>query len=217
MRVRATPTNRRTRPSPSRFETHFNLSSHFDWVAALDRRLIMKLRPRHGLTELHAGFELRDFPLGVDDDLATNRSAGRLPQGGSLNRRTLNQKSALFIRRNGDFGDRLLPDRGGFLRFRGNGVTVRGSHRPYPRDQEYRPGGIPFHSRSQKRRIPIDSIKGQAAPGHPDNTLAARLERIAVLALVGISNLVNAFCAWTPSATYSVPWTTSTAVRKNRR
>jgi hypothetical protein len=37
----------------------------------------------------------------------------------------------------------------------------------------------------------ICHIKGQPGPSHSDHTLAARLERIAVLALVGIANFVN--------------------------
>ena len=86
--------------SLSRFEAHFNLGSHFDGVAALDRWRITKLRPLHSLTELHAGFELSDFPFRVDDDFAANRPPRGLPQGCGLNGRTLNQKSALFIRSN---------------------------------------------------------------------------------------------------------------------
>src|ERR1017187_2776868 len=89
-----------SRLSLSRFEARFNLGSHFDGVAALDRWLITKLRPLHSLTELHAGFELSDFPFRVDDDFAANCPPRGLPQGCGLNGRTLNQKSALFIRSN---------------------------------------------------------------------------------------------------------------------
>src|ERR1035438_8080774 len=89
-----------SRLSLSRFEAHCNLGSHCDGVPALDRWLITKLRPLHSLTELHAGCELSDFPFRVDDDFAANRPPRGLPQGRGLNGRTLNQKSALFIRSN---------------------------------------------------------------------------------------------------------------------
>ena len=58
--------------------------------------------------------------------LQLNRSPLGLPKGCGLNGRTLNQKSALFIRRNRDFGDVLLLGRGVFLRFRGSGAALRG-------------------------------------------------------------------------------------------
>src|ERR1017187_7273648 len=94
-----------SRLSLSRFEAHFNLGAHFDGVAALDRRLITKLRPRHSLTELRAGFELGDFPFRVDDHFATDRSPRGLPKGCRLNGGALNQKGGLFVSRNGDIGD----------------------------------------------------------------------------------------------------------------
>ena len=58
------------RSSLPRFEAHFNFGFHFDAMAALDWGLVAKLRPRHSLTKLRAGFELRDFSFRVDDDLA---------------------------------------------------------------------------------------------------------------------------------------------------
>ena len=45
----------------SRLEANLNLGSHFDGVAALNRRLITELRPRNGFTELHPGFERSYF------------------------------------------------------------------------------------------------------------------------------------------------------------
>ena len=111
--------------SLARFEAHFNLGSHLDGVAALDRGLETKLRPLHSLTELRAGFERRDFPFRVDDDFATNRSPRGLPKGCGLNGRTLNQRSLLFIRSNRDFGDIRIVGRGLFLRVRGSGCSPR--------------------------------------------------------------------------------------------
>ena len=105
-----------SRLSLSRFEAHFNFGAHFDGVAALDWGLITELRPRHTLTELRAGFEVGDLPLLVDNDFAANRSPLGLPKGCGLNGRSLTQKSALFIRRNRDFGDVLVLRRGVFLR-----------------------------------------------------------------------------------------------------
>src|ERR1035437_348187 len=180
-----------SRLSLSRFEAHFNLGSHFDGVAALDRGLITKLRPLHSLTELRGAFQIGDLPFRVDDHFATNRSPLGLPKGCGLNGRTRNQKSALFIRRNSDFGDVLLLHRGVFLRLRGSGAAVRSCNGPYPRNQEYGPGGMPFHRGAQNGGLRVDGIEGQAGPGHGDDTLAACLERVGVLALIGIPNVVN--------------------------
>ena len=114
------------------------------------------------------------------------------------------QKSALFIRRNRDFGDVLLLDRSVFF-----SRDVTG----YPRNQEYGLAEYLFTLRA-KPRLRSDCIKGQVAPGHRDDTLAACLERIAVFALVGIANLLDGLLSLTPSTIYSSPWTISAAVRK---
>jgi len=65
----------------SRFEAHFHFRFHIDGVAAPDGGLITKIRPRHSLTELRAGFEFRNFPFLVDDEFATSRPPRGLPEG----------------------------------------------------------------------------------------------------------------------------------------
>ena len=109
----------------ARFEAHFNFGAHFDGVAVLDRGLVTELSPIHGLTELRAGFERRDFSVRADDDLALNGSSGGLPKGCGLNGGALNQECTLGLRSNIDFGDVLLVDSGVLLCFRA-GFVFRG-------------------------------------------------------------------------------------------
>ena len=88
--------------------------------------LITELRPRHGLAELRAAVELRNLAFFVDDDFAAGRSARGFPKGRGQDGGTLDQESALFVRRNGDFRRFLVRGLGIFLLFRGIGGAGTG-------------------------------------------------------------------------------------------
>jgi len=69
--------------------------------------------------------------------------------------------------------------------------AVLGSDRFQPPDQEYRPGGIPFHRGAQNRGVTAGHIEGKAGPSHVHDTFTACWKRITVLALSGSPHLVN--------------------------
>ena len=218
------PASKCSAPSPadtrlllSRFEAHFNLGFHFDGVAALDRGLITKLRPRHTLTELRAGFEFRDLPFRVDDDFATEPFPPRAPKGARVERSGPQSEERV-----------VYPPR----------RRLRGRPSPRPRRLSSVPRRAALRRRAGRSRVTRNTglagyrftlahksetsasiaSKGQAAPGHPDNTLAACLERIAVLALVGIANLVNGLLRIDALGNILASrGSTSTAVLRNRR
>src|ERR1700693_1629574 len=154
----------------SRVEAHFHLGIHSDRVAALGRGLITELRPRHRLAELRAAVELRDLAFLVDDAFAASRSARGFPKGRDQHRGALDQESALFVRRNGDFRRVLLLGSGVLRLFRRIGGAGSGLD---PGHQEYGPGGIAFPLGSQSRDGPLRHIKGKSGPGHPHDTVAA--------------------------------------------
>src|SRR5258708_7165630 len=142
----------------SRLEANLNLGSHFDGVAAPNRRLITELRPRNGFTELHPGFKRSNFSFRAYDHFAANRCARGLPKGRGLHSRTFHQERALFVPGNRDFGNVLPLARSAFLRFRGIGAVL-GSDRFQPPGRYSWSGGW---NRSLPRTAPIPRNRRKA-------------------------------------------------------